>query len=198
MTFGLLNRRIHLCLGLFLLLFFLRYPVTSILYNHKLGFNELYRDQPDWTERFSRTYDRPVPDDADSREIAAQIIEDAKINPQPFTVWKPNKDQLHIQTYDFFTTTRLTYFVDRKCLLAEDKSFRWDHFLYQFHSIGGYQQDNLIGDIWAFMNDLVGMAIIIWIITGLYMWYKSPGTRLWGCLVLGGGAVSFLIFVVLL
>ena len=198
MTFGLLNRRIHWCLGLFLLLFFLRYPVTSILYNHKLGFNELYKDQPDWTERFSRTYDRPVPDDADSREIAAQIIEDAQIKQGPFTVWKPNKDRLHIQSYDFFSTTRLTYFIDQKRLLAEDKAFRWDHFLYQFHWIGGYQHDSFISDLWAFMNDLVGAAIIIWIISGLCMWYKTPGTRLWGGIALGGGVISFLILVLLL
>lgn len=198
MTFGLLNRRVHLYLGLFFILFFLRYPITAVLYNHKLGFDELYKDLPAWTERFSRTYERPVPDDADLRQIAAQIIEDTQIEQGPFTVWRPNKDRLHIQRYDFFSTIRLTYFIDQKRLLVEDKSFRWDHFLHKFHWIGGYQHDSFISDLWAFMTDIVSVVIIIWIVSGLYMWYKTPGTRLWGCVALAGGVISFLIFVLTL
>jgi uncharacterized iron-regulated membrane protein len=82
--------------------------------------------------------------------------------------------------------------------LVEDKNFRWDHFILKFHWVGGYQHDNLIRDIWAFLMDIVFVATIIWVVTGIYLWWKIRQTRLWGAIALGGGVISFLIFVFLI
>ena len=43
----------------------------------------------------------------------------------------------------------------------------------------------------AVFVDIVSVALILWMATGLYMWWHVPKTRLWGWLALGGGAVCF-------
>ena len=198
MNFDLLNKRVHLYLGLFLIAFFLKYAVSGLLFAHNFGLNEFYKDKPQWTTRFERTYERPVPENADLRPLAAQILEDAGLKNRSFGVYRVGKERLNINTYSFFSSTRLTYFIDQNRLLAEDKIFRWDHFLHKFHLIGGYAQDSFIADLWAFMIDLTCVAIIIWTLSGIYIWWKIQETRRWGTVALGGGVISFLIFVFML
>ena len=198
MNFDLLNKRIHLYLGLFLIAFFLQYAVSGLLFAHDFGLNDFYKDKPQWTKRFERTYDRPVPENADLRPLAAQILEDTGLKKRSFGVYRANKDQLNINTGSFFSTTRITYFIGQKRILAEDKTFRWDHFILKFHRGGGYAQDSFIADFWAFMVDLTCVATIIWVLSGIYMWWKMQETHRWGTVALGGGVISFLIFVFIL
>ena len=198
MNFDLINKRVHLYLGLFLIAFFLKYAVSSVLFAHNFGLNDFYKDKPQWTTRFERTYERPVPEDADLRLLAAQIIEDVGLKKRSISVFRVKKERLNINTYGFFSRTRLSYFIDQKRILAEDKIFRWDHFIHKFHWIGGYAQDRFIADLWAFMIDLTCVAIIIWTLSGIYIWWKIQETRRWGTVALGGGVISFLIFVFIL
>lgn len=199
MTFDLFNRRTHLYLGLVLIVFFLKYAVSGLFFSHDFGLNEYYKDKPQWTTRFERPYERPVPENADLRPIAAQILKDAGIKSRAFGVNRAgNKKRLNINTQSFWPTTRVTYFIDQNRLLVEDKNFRWDHFIHKFHWVGGYQHDNLISDIWALIMDIVFIAIIIWVVSGIYIWWKIRETRLWGSIALGGGVISFLIFVFVL
>jgi len=180
------------------MIFFLKYAVSGFLYNHNSALNEYYKDKPQWTKRFERQYERPVPDNGNLLPVAAQILKDAGIENSAFGVYRAGKQQLNINSHSFFSTTRVVYFIDRNLLLIEDKNFRWDHFINKFHWLGRYQQDNFICDAWAFMLDLVFISIIIWVLSGIYMWWKIRKTRLWGSVALGGGVVSFLIFVFLL
>jgi len=42
--------------------------------------------------------------------------------------------------------------------------------------------------------DTVCLGILIWIASGLYMWWQIRHVRLWGALALSGGLISFLVF----
>ncbi|MHC4396262.1 MAG: PepSY domain-containing protein [Planctomycetota bacterium] len=198
MTFDLFNKRLHLYLGLFLIVFFLKYAVSGLIFSHDFGLREYYKDKPQWTKRFERPYERPVPENADLQPIAAQILKDAGVKSRAFGVRRAGNKRLNINTQSFWPTTRVTYFIDQNRLLVEDKNFRWDHFILKFHWVGGYQHDSLIRDIWALIMDIVFIATIFWVISGIYIWWKIRETRFWGCIALGGGVVSFLIFVFML
>jgi len=198
MTFHLFNKRIHLHLGLFLMVFFLKYAISGLLFSHNFGLNEYYKNKPQWTKRFERQYEHPVPENAELRPIAAQILKDAGVKSRAFGVYRAGNKRLNINTHSFLSTTRVIYFIKENRLLVEDKNFRWDHFIHKLHWLGGYHQDNLISDIWAFILDVVFISIIIWVVTGIYLWWKIRKTRLWGAIAIGGGVVSFLIFVFLL
>jgi uncharacterized iron-regulated membrane protein len=42
--------------------------------------------------------------------------------------------------------------------------------------------------------DFVCLAILVWIASGIYMWWDLRQSRTWGTLALSGGALSFVFF----
>ena len=62
------------------------------------------------------------------------------------------------------------------------------------HARGGFEQDGLLERSWSVIVDLVCVAIVLWIATGLYMWWGVPGSRRWGWVAISAGVVSFLVF----
>ena len=199
MTFNHINRRTHLYLAMFLLPWFLVYALSSIPFTR--NFNAFFDDgQSPWTLRFERAYQRPIPDAADEaalRQIGAQILQDADLE-GAFGVHRPNKRRLNIYLFDFWNATRLTYNIEGGRLKAEDRRFRIDHFFTGLHARGGYMQDAFLNDAWAFLVDIVCIGILIWIASGIVMWWQLKPTRLWGTLALAGGILSFTIFLLAL
>jgi hypothetical protein len=63
------------------------------------------------------------------------------------------------------------------------------------HARGGFEQDRFLDKLWGVVVDLVCLGMLLWIITGIYMWWKLPSTRRWGWLALGSGIASFVFFV---
>ncbi|HUW84942.1 MAG TPA: hypothetical protein VMZ31_19350 [Phycisphaerae bacterium] len=184
-------RRLHLYLGLLLVPWFLVYAISATFFNHGHFFGRFFQpDGPEWVVRFDRPYQRPVPQDADLRAIAADILDDVGLD-RPFWVYRPNPRRLNIGAFTFLKATRLTYFIDEGRLLAEDKRFRLDHAFTGIHARGGFVQESLLSDAWAVVVDLVGVGVILWVATGVYMWWRDRRLRLWGGLALGGGAVCF-------
>ncbi|MFC1552402.1 hypothetical protein ACFL6P_07535 [Candidatus Latescibacterota bacterium] len=191
-----LSRRIHLYLGLFLFLFFIKYAVSAIPFAHNQMFNKYYKDKPQWEVTSEQEYTRPVPEGADLQELGEQILADFGDNG---TFWvNRNNNRLNINRYSFWSTTRYTYKIDENMMVVESQHFRWDHFITKFHWIGGYQQNRFINDLWAFMIDLVCIGIFVWIATGIYMWWKIKSARFWGSVALGGGMLTFIIFLIVL
>lgn len=191
-------RRLHLYLGLFLLSWFVMYAIGGLVFSHGSYFGKWYQDgKPDWTVRFDRPYDRPVPQDAELRPLAKQILEDAGLK-GCFGVHRPNQRQLKVWVFSFLSRTRLTYFVDQKRLLAEDQRFRWDHFFTGMHARGGFQQEWILADAWGVVVDLICTGIVLWVISGVYMWWKVRRLRFWGTIALGGGVLCFVVFLAVL
>jgi hypothetical protein len=88
----------------------------------------------------------------------------------------------------------LKYFVNEKKLVAEDMRFRWDHFLTGMHAKGGFEQGGL-HDVWAVVVDLVCVGMLLWVVSGLIMWWGLPQTRMWGWAAILAGIGSFIVFV---
>jgi hypothetical protein len=83
------------------------------------------------------------------------------------------------------------YFIDERRLVAEDRRFRWDHFLTGMHARGGFEDPRLFPLAWAVVIDLVCLSFLIWVVSGLYMWWTLPGLRKWGWAAVLGGVASF-------
>ncbi len=79
--------------------------------------------------------------------------------------------------------------------MAEDQHFRLDQFLIWMHTRAGFQQESLLSDLWAVVVDLVCLGFLVWVASGLYMWWQLTQTRHWGILALSGGLITFLTFV---
>jgi hypothetical protein len=170
------------------------YGVSSLPINHPDWFRQTDGGgEPQWSVMFEREYDLEVPEGADLRSVGTQILKDAGMEGS-FNVGRPGPGRIAVHRLDFLTPRRLTYFVDEGRLVAEARRFQWGQFLVGMHVRGGFRQDSILADAWAVIVDLVCVAMLIWIASGIYMWWLIRKTRLWGAVALGGGLLSFLFF----
>jgi hypothetical protein len=198
MNFNHFNRRLHLYLGLSLLPWFFVYGISSIPFAHNEFFQELDKKKglPLWTVRFERPLDVPVPEkEEDLRAFGGALLKEVGIEASSFGAYRQSPKQLNIYSYSFWKSTQLKYFIDQKKLSVEDHRFRWDQFLTGMHARGGFEQDGFLQDSWAVVVDIVCLAMLVWIASGIYMWWGLPGHRGWGWLALLSGAGSFAWFV---
>ena len=131
---------------------------------------------------------------ADLRNFGAGLLEAAGIRGTNFGVYRQSPTQVNVYSYSFWTSTQLKYFIDQKRLTIEDKRFRWDQFLTGMHGRGGFEQDGLLATSWSVVVDLVCLAIVLWIASGLYMWWNLRGHRRWGWAAILAGVISFAVF----
>lgn len=192
-----LNRRTHLYLALFLLPWFLLYGVSSIPFSHGTYFEELDRAKniPLWRTIAERSnYDMPPHDGDDLKVFADRIVQDNGL-PQSasYGAYRQSPTQINVYVYSFWKSTQVKCFLEEKRILIEDRRFRWDHFLTGMHAKGGFEQGGL-HDLWAVLVDLVCLGMLLWVVTGLVMWWQLPQTRNWGWIAFATGLLSFAVF----
>jgi hypothetical protein len=201
MTFAHLNRRVHLYLGLALLPWFFMYGISSVPFAHTPYFDarDAARKLPLWTLRAEKTIDVIVPDGADERalrSLGAALLEHAGISGASFGTYRQSPTQINVYAYSFRNSTQLKYFIDTKRLTVEDRRFRWDHFLTGMHARGGFEDDGILVRSWSVLVDVVSVSMIVWVVSGLYMWWHVPGQRRWGWIAIVAGVLSFLTFTI--
>lgn len=193
MTFSHLNRRIHLYLGLSLLPWFFMYGLSSLPFAHGQWVEKTFYDNgvPMWTLRLEKPYSIDIPEGADLRPIGARIIADAGVEEGSFGTYLEKDGRVNVYRHDFWRSTRLTYFPATKTLKVEDRRFRWDHFLTGMHARGGFEDPRPLNQAWGVIVDIVCFGMLLWIASGLYMWWHIKGHRGWGWLALIGGVASY-------
>lgn len=196
MTFNHFTRRLHLYLGMFLLPWFFIYGVSSLVFSHPQFFQDAF-GKPQWTVRFDRSYDLEVPPGADLKQVGRRILHDNRLG-GAFGANRPNSSQVNVYLFNFRSATQLNYFIDQKRLVAKDRKFQWSSFLTGMHARGGFAQDSWLNDAWGITVDIICAGILLWIASGIYMWWKLPRSRPWGVFALTAGWASFLIFLFVL
>ena len=197
MTYSHLNRRLHLYLGMALLPWFFMYGISSVPFAHNQFFEQrdAAKGLPLWTLRAERALDMPVPEDtAGLRAFGATLLKDAGVEATSYGTYRQSPTQVNVYAYSFWKSTQLKYFIDQKKLTVEDRRFRWDHFLTGMHARGGFDQEGFLLLSWSVVVDIVCVSMIVWIASGLFMWWELPGQRRWGWVAILGGTVSFVFF----
>jgi hypothetical protein len=192
MTFNHLNRRLHLYLALALVPWLLIYGISSLIIHHRDWFDP-ERNPVEWTQRFERHYDLTISEDANLREIGAQIMSDNDLD-GAFFINRRNHRIIRLTVFDFWNRTRLAYHLDQQQLTAEDQVFRWDQFILGLHFRGGFSQESYLSNLWGIVVDIACIGFVLWVASGIVMWWQLKQTRKWGALALGGGIVSFILF----
>ena len=192
MTFDKFNRRTHLYLGLFLMPWLLMYGVSSFIIVHQSWFGA--EKQPAWEPVFEKEYRHPIPQDGELRAAAQDILNDCNLQ-GAFWVNKPNPDTLQINRFSFWGSTRLTYSVKDQKLNAERQRMPLSQAIVRMHFRGGFGQPTFWDKFWGLLVDLACVGIIIWVASGLIMWWRLPRLRTWGAMAVGGGLLSFLLLI---
>lgn len=198
MTFDRINRRTHLYLALFLLPWFFMWGVTAFAFNHSPIFQEMYDDGvPTFATLDSRPLTEGQRPGETERDFAKRLKDMAGLEGS-YGTWRPNDHTLTVVVFDFWNASQVVYHEDEGRIDIQKRRDRWDHILTGMHARGGFEQETVLPDVWGAMVDVSMIAIILWIGTGLYMWWNLRSLRRWGLVALGTGLLSFVGFVALM
>jgi hypothetical protein len=199
MTFTHFNRRLHLYLSLTLAPWFLMYGISSFVFAHPSWFQPSESERASmWIERSRHEYTKPVPEGRELREFGRMVLNDLGFGDltgkASFGAYRPNPATVDVFVYTFRHSMRLRYNPGEKQIIVEDRRFRFNEFLTGMHARGGFNQDGFWQDAWAVVVDIVCFAFLIWVATGLIMWWKIPSHRRWGWIAMGCGLMVFGLF----
>ena len=191
-NWNLIFRRTHLFLGMLLLPWMLVYGLSTVIFNHHEYFRPFRAASPAWLPLWEKDCAIEVPPGNDSlRETAQRILAEHGLK-GAFGAQRQGQ-RLNINVQNFWHPLRLTYDLDQKKLRAEQRRFAGIEVLIRLHERAGYGQPGVLNNLWAVIVDLFSVTLLIWIGTGLYLWWKLPVARGWGFVTLGGGIGSILI-----
>jgi hypothetical protein len=190
MSLLLFVRRTHLYLGLFLLPWVIMFGVSSAPINHNGE-----AGQPAWTRVADLPFTAEPPSGATAeglRPLGRQMMQAAGLA-GGFYVNRANARQINVNHPNFLHPIRLLYDTELKRLRVERREFAARQFLTGMHTRGGFNLGGPWDAVWAVFVDLVSVALLAWIASGVFMWWKLPGTglRRWGWLALAGGLACF-------
>ncbi len=201
-TFDRINRRAHLYLGLVLIPWVVMFGVSSFVISHHATWFKSDQ-QPAWEPVFERSYQHPVPDDANDldethrqrlRVVAAEILRENDLE-GAFYAERPSAGEVRINRNTFLDQTRLTYSIKEQKLRAERQRRTWDQVVMAMHTRDGHEQPLFLNKLWAIIVDITCLTILLWIVSGIIMWWRLAKVRIWGAIALGGGIASFLLLV---
>lgn len=108
-----------------------------------------------------------------------------------YFVYRVNPKQINVTRPDFLAPVRMLYDIDERRLTVERRDFSWRPFLSGLHTRGGYDLDGFWDSAWAVCVDVVSVGLLLWMASGIYMWWHLPSTRAWGWMALGAGTLCF-------
>jgi hypothetical protein len=188
---NLVFRRTHLFLGMLLIPWMFIYAASTFMLNHGPAFRSL-RPGPDaWIQFWEKDYTAGLPaTQPELREWAGEILKANDLWGGPYGVNR-NQQRAIINAPRFLKPLRITYRFDDHKLIAEQREPSWVEAFHRLHFRAGYGQVGPMQKVWGFVVDLVCVSFLVWVVTGLYLWWKLPQTRRWGWVAIGAGMVSF-------
>jgi hypothetical protein len=189
MTFAHFVRRAHLYTGLFLLPWVIMFGVSTIPINHQSP------EPAAWTRLAEHLFDAPVPASSeDLRPLGREMMNAAGLE-GGYYVYRVNPRQVQAGHPRFLAPLRISYFPEERRLVVEQRPFSLRPFLSGMHTRGGYDMGGFWDSVWAVFVDAVSIGLILWIASGIYMWWGLPSTRGWGWIALGAGAICFAVII---
>jgi len=174
-------RRTHMYLALFLTPWVLMYTLSTMAMNHRDYFKKNHGAGPPVFEKEREfSYDGAFPAGAKPREIAQQILASLGMEGAFGARKSPDGSKVIVNRMEPIATKRLTYTPADGRIVIEKEVFRSPAFLERMHRRRGFQSDYPLEDSWAFSVDLVIVAMVFWVASGLWMWWEMKVTRAWG------------------
>lgn len=192
MTFDKLNRRTHLYLGLALTPWFLLYAASGFILNHPAWFQHPGNAAP-WTRTSERAYRPPASVNSDDEDaLAQQLLADQGLSGR----YRADFDEdgnLEIVRTRLSGNIRLTYYPREGRVVRADQHPHLDQLLTAAHFRAGFEYPYVLEILWGGIIDLLIVSSLLWIATGIYLWWKLRRFRWWGGVALAGGLLSFVL-----
>jgi hypothetical protein len=181
-------------IALFLFPWMLMYALSTLVMNHRAMFVERYGRGPVPFEKEREfVYDSSFPDNAEPRTISQQILTSLSLD-GAHNVNRRADGQIVIMRNDLISPRRVTYDPAKRTLVIEKMQYRTNAMLERFHRRRGYETGYGLDTAWATTVDLVIVAMVVWALSGLWMWWELKVTRKLGALAALGGVGLFSFF----
>ena len=188
-------RRTHMYLGLFLIPWTLVYAVSTLSMNHIEFLKDVFGfAPPQFTQVKEIQYPGVFSEDATPKLAALQILSDLNLEGAHYVQGNLDDQYMTIRRQDLVAFKRIKFFPREKKIIIEQAEFQMPAFLRSMHTRHGYQHDYLAADAWAFSVDLFVFAMIFWVFSGLWLWWKMRKTHRLGMAFALGGIVLFCLF----
>ena len=190
-------RYIHLYTGLFLMPWIAVYATSAFCLNHNTWFvNKLRVNPPKWKvlREVKFTADESFP--KETEEQARAILEFLDLDGAHRIQGRPNQKQMVIFRISASGNYRITWRKPSSLIVVEKQGpfsfYRLIHFL---HFRGGYRQPYFAYIVWSVIVDAVAISMFLWVVTGVYLWYRRSKKLLFGCLCVVAGLILFICLV---
>jgi len=191
-----LVRRIHMFTGLFLAPWMVMYALSTMVMTHHEYVNSFYDSKsPVLVAERELDYSRSFATNETRDAIAQQILNDLSMEGAYSVSGGGNGKPLVIQRQHALPHQRLTFDASKSKITIEREEFRTPTVLERLHRRRGYNHPYALEDTWGFTVDVACAGIIIWVASGLIMWWRLPRLRTWGAIAVGGGILSFALLV---
>jgi hypothetical protein len=183
-----LIRRTHMYLALALGPWMAAYALSTMVMGLRLSGSPSYE-----VERTIR-YEAVFADDAGPRERAEQILASLDLE-GAFRVHGLAADgRLTITREHLLRPRRIVYAPAERLITVERAVIHPRNILNRFHHLHTYEEPYAANRAMAVSIDIVGIAMILWVLSGLWMWWEMKATRPWGLVAGFAGMATFLFF----
>lgn len=199
-AFSKLTRRLHLLFALFLTPWALMYALSTMAMQHREHLTGHHkRVEPDYamvaTEPLEPTL---LPAEATKEQAAEIILQTLNLEGAHRVSGDLASGKLVITRDRPIHSLRITYLAGDGVVQIERQDFNLVYALEMLHRRRGFNAPYWANDLWGVMVDAVIVAILLWALTGLWMWWETKPTRLPGAACLFFGAALFAFFLAVL
>ena len=179
--FSRIVRRTHMYLALFLIPWMLVYALSSLVFNHFGTVRNWYGGNLNRFELLEeREYHPDLSESTTPAEAARAILTDLNMEGSHFVQGGLNQDRLTINRQFGFTARRIIYFPNEQRIRIEQLAANTPNFLTRLHTRHGYEQEDSASQAWGLTVELTVIAMVFWVLSGLWLWWEIKPARLWG------------------
>jgi hypothetical protein len=197
-TFSRWIRRIHMFTGLFFAPWLVMYALSTLVMTHRQYVASFYATKsPAMAVERELDYSRTFPTNTTRDEIGRQILQDLGLEGTYSVSGGRNGKPLVINRQHASTPQRITFEPEKGKVVIEREEFRSLNFLERMHRRRGYNQYAL-ENTWGFTVDAAVVMMVLWSLSGIWLWWEIKATRRYGLLAAVGGAALFALFAILI
>jgi hypothetical protein len=178
-----LLRRLHLTCAFVLMAFVVMYFVTGYVLTHGDWFGQATVDKQERTVVLDSGRLGAQPDEAG---FAAALQEQTGIRGQRSPGRREGDRSWRFQYFRPGHLATVMVSPDLRSAQVTEQHLGWQRILIGFHRLHGYGGGWLY-DLWAVLYDLASLSMIVFAVTGVWLWFRLAG-RYWpGLVILGAG-----------
>jgi hypothetical protein len=192
-------RRTHMYSALFLTPWILLYALSSLVFNHLPTVRGWYGGDLGRFEQIDQLeYKASFSNETSPADAARQILRDLDMDGSHFVQGSPVGERLTINRQAGAAVRRITYLPKEGRITIERQIYNTPGFLMRLHMRHGYEQPYVAAKAWGLGVEVTVLAMMFWIVSGIWMWWEIKPARMWGAVfALGGlGLFALLLFAI--